>query len=146
MYQYNNCSGPVTRPITRSLKYTALRLHTQKSTPSCLHRTIQEHTSLLGSLYMCLITALIIRRISRRRLCSRRVYIKVNLLHPQDTQHFLHILFQFHYWLERWGSNVLAGTLRSTAKTRRRRTGICYRYSEHSLPPLRLNRSYQTDQ
>ena len=145
------------RTLTRGIWHPALRLRTQRSTPVCLHPATQEHASLQGSRYTWSLTTLITCRVSQRRLCSRRAYIRVNLLHPQDThhfsQHFLHFLSQFHYWLERWSANVPAGTFRSTAKTHRHRTQNRYTVPktvtdspEHSLPPLWLNRSHRTDQ
>ena len=80
----------------------------------------KEHASFPAACHTRPVAALITRRVSRRRLCSRRVYIRVNFLHPQGThhfsQHFLHTLFQFHY------------TLCSTAKIHRRRTGSRYRF------------------
>jgi len=98
-----------------------------------MHCTTHKHALAGGSPYTCPPLSLITRRITRRRLWSTRAYIWVNLLHPQGmihfSQHFLHALSQFHYWLERRSANVLAGTFRSTTKTYRRRAGSRYHHT-----------------
>ena len=45
------------------------------------------------------------------------------------SQHFLHTLFQFLYWLELRSANVPARTFRPIAKTNRRRGGSSYRHT-----------------
>jgi len=80
---------------------------------------ILEHTSLSGSRYTCPLPLLIIRHITWRWLCPERAYIRVNLLRPQDTQHFLQLSSDFSlflYWLDRRSANVSADTFRSTAE------------------------------
>jgi len=103
-----------------------------KSMPVRVDRATQELALAQESQYMCPAPSLITRRITRRRLWPTHSYIRVNLLHPQGThhfsQHFLHTLSQFHYWLERRSANVPVGTFLSTTKTHRRRAGSSYRY------------------
>jgi len=83
---------------------------------------------------MCNAPSLITRRITWIRLWPTRAYIRVNYLpHPQDThhfsQHFLHTLSQFHYWLKRRSANVPADTFRPTVKTHYRCVGSSYRHT-----------------
>jgi len=127
-----------------------------------------SHLNTRGSPYTCPPASLITRHITRRWLWPTRIYVRVNLLHPQGTIHFsptlLHTLSQFHYKFERRSGNVPADTFRPTAKTHRHRAGSRYRHTgafsaaittqpfsldillEHSLPPFSLNRSHGTNQ
>jgi len=121
------------RTATHGRTCTALRLHIPRSTPVCVHRTTQELALAQGSPYTCPAPVLMTRHITRRRLWPTRVNIRVNLLHPQGThhfsQHFLHTLSLFHYWLERRSANMPADTFRSTAKTHRLCARSSYRHT-----------------
>jgi len=98
-----------------------------------MHRATHEIAPTQGSPYMCPAPSLIICRITRRWLWPTRAYIRVNLLHPQGThhfsQHFLHTLSQFNYWLERPSANVSVDTFCYTAKTHHHRAGNRYHHT-----------------
>jgi len=102
--------------LTCDITYTALRLRSWENTPARVHRTLEEHA--LGEDHpTCVLLPSLVRcRIARTQLCPTHVYIKVNLLHTQCmthfSQHFLHTLSQFHYWLEHRSANVCAVTPR----------------------------------
>jgi len=119
--------------MTRGRTCTALRLNIQRSTPVRVHHATQELALLQGSPYTCPAPPLVTRRITRWQLWPTRAYIRVNLFHPHCThhfsQHFVHTLSQFHYWLERQSANVPSGTFCSTVKTHRRRTGSSYHHT-----------------
>jgi len=119
--------------LTRGIRYTAIRFRTGGSTLVGMCRTTLNNGPARGSPYTCPSPSLISRRIILRQLWTSHAYTRVNLVHPQGThhfsEHFLHTLSQFHYWLERQSANVPANTFRPTAKTHRLHVGSRYRHT-----------------
>jgi len=110
-------SHKVNHTSTCGLKYTTLRLRTQRSAPSNVHRATQERTLARGSPYMCPSPLLMIRRITQRRLWPTRL-CKGELASPSRyTSLFTTLLtHSFSVPLLTWVLEP-AGTLRSTAKS-----------------------------
>jgi hypothetical protein len=139
-------SHDYTCTIIRRLKASHPKEHANMPGP----RVALKHTSLLGSRYTCPSLLLIIRRITWRRLCHERAYIRVNLLHRQGTQHFSQHFLHFLSLISQTDLSVgvltcLQAPFVPPQKMHRRRTRSSYRSSEHSLQLLRLNYSYWTD-
>ena len=107
------------------LKVPHLKKHADFSAP---HR-IQARLHMRITLHVFSNRTLITRYKTRRRLSLTHTYKRVTLLHPQGmihfSQHFLHTISQFHYWLKRWSANISACTFHSTTKTCHHRTKTC---------------------